>query len=89
VDDRDRLFIKVAQAPRSTDIDTLTKLMRLWSFDAKITKSADNIMFRHNAFVNVASSAGIPHHGPVKVTYVRRCLNAIEEVKSLEGGTDG
>lgn len=86
--EREELFAKVANAPKATDIDTLETLMELWDFIPKHTSSNDNVLFWHKVY-DVRASAARPHHGPVLVPYVRKCLRAIEEVQTIEAKSDG
>lgn len=85
---REALFAKVANAPKATDISTLVGLMELWDFIPKWTSSNDNVLFWHKVY-DVRASAARPHHGPVLVPYIRKCLRAIEEVQTLEAKSDG
>jgi len=63
--------------------------MEAWGFDPEATASNDNILFWHKVYDLPPVSAGRPHHGPVLVKYVKRCLAAIEEVQIREANTDG
>ena len=85
---REVFFAKVANTPRATDIGTLVTLMELWDFLSKWTSSHDNVLFWHKVY-DIRASAARPHHGPVLVPYVRKCLRAIEEVQTLEAKSDG
>lgn len=85
--ERELLLSSVEDAPKSTDISLLVKLMEAWGFDHRTTSSNDNILFWHKVY-EVRASAARPHHGPVLVTYVRKCLRAIEEIQIREAQSD-
>ena len=87
MNERERLFHKVAQGPKSVRIETLVHLMELWGFEVRYGKKGDNIMFTHSVYA-VQHSAAKPHHGPVLAVYVKGCLKAIEEVQLREETSD-
>ena len=88
VSERDELRAKVASAPKATDIETLIRLMKSWGFVPRWNSANDNVVFWHGVY-DVRQSAARPHHGPVLVPYVRKCLRAIDDVETLEAKSDG
>jgi hypothetical protein len=87
VNERERLFAKVAEGPKGVRFEVLVKLMELWGFSTRYNSKGDGAIFRHSAY-GVMITAAKPHHGPVKAVYVRACLNAIEEVQIREAKSD-
>lgn len=88
MDEREKLFVEVSQGPASVRIEDLQKLMELWGFETRVSGKGDNYIFRHRIY-RVMQSAARPHRGPVLRIYVKRCLQAIDEVRILEEESDG
>ncbi|MGH7908138.1 MAG: hypothetical protein ACREP6_16075 [Candidatus Binataceae bacterium] len=87
MDDFDRAFAQVANAPANTRFKDLVKLMELAGFQTKYGKKGDIAIFTYPAY-HVRQTAAKPHHGPVLPVYVKDWLKAIEKVRLLQGNTD-
>ena len=79
MDELRRLYVRIAQSPRTVAFEDLIKLMTLAGFEHRLTRKGDNVLFTHSVY-DVQEAAGKPHHGSVPIHYVRKCLRAIEDV---------
>ena len=87
MNEREKLFIKVAQAPRNVRFNELVKLMELWGFEVTYGKRGDIAIFRHGIY-QAKCSAAKPHRGEVLSGYVKDCLKAIESMQIQEEESD-
>ena len=82
----DKLYTRIVNNPKDVKYEDIDKMLRKYGFECRQpSKGSSHYNYYHPSLPDLLC---IPYARPIKAIYVKRAINAIEEIEKMKEGSE-